>query len=48
MSFVTDIIDRASKEIKTVVLPEAIDIRTLKATDEILKRAFCNIILVGY
>ena len=47
MSFVTDIIDRAKKEIKTIVLPEGTDIRTLKATDEILKREFCKILLVG-
>ncbi len=47
MSFVQDIMSRAKQEIKTIVLPEATDIRTLKATDIILKEDFCKIILVG-
>jgi len=47
MSFLTDIMSRAKQEIKTIVLPEATDIRTLKATDKILKEDFCKIILVG-
>lgn len=47
MSFVQDIKDRAKQEIKTIVLPEATDIRTLKATDMILKEEFCKIILIG-
>jgi len=47
MSFVEDIINRAKKEIKTIVLPESLDLRTLKAADTILKKGFCNIILVG-
>ena len=38
MSFIEDIMNRARQEIKTIVLPEATDIRTLKATDKILKR----------
>ena len=33
MSFIEDIKQRARKEIKTIVLPEAEDIRTLKATE---------------
>ena len=37
MSFIEDIMNRARQEIKTIVLPEATDIRTLKATDKILK-----------
>ncbi len=32
---------------KTIVLPEALDIRTLQATEEILKDGLANIILVG-
>ena len=47
MSFLIDIINRAKQDIKTIVLPESTDIRTLKATDKILKEKFCNIILVG-
>ncbi len=47
MSFLSDIMNRAKQEIKTIVLPEATDIRTLKATDKILKEEFCKIILVG-
>ena len=47
MSFIQDIMNRARQEIKTIVLPEATDIRTLKATDKILKEGFCKIILVG-
>lgn len=47
MSFVEDIKNRAKQEIKTIVLPEATDIRTLKATDIILKEEFCKIVLIG-
>ncbi len=47
MSFVQDMMNRAKQEIKTIVLPESTDIRTLKATDIILKEGFCKIILVG-
>ena len=47
MSFIEDIMNRAKQETKTIVLPEATDIRTLKATDKILKEDFCKIILVG-
>lgn len=47
MSFIEDIKIRAKKEIKTIVLPEATDIRTLKAVDIISKDEFCKIVLVG-
>ena len=47
MSFIEDIKIRAKKEIKTIVLPEAEDIRTLKAVDIIAKDEFCKIVLVG-
>ena len=47
MAFIDDIKLRAKKEIKTIVLPEAEDIRTLKAVDIIAKDEFCKIILVG-
>lgn len=47
MSFVEEIKNRAKQEIKTIVLPEATDLRTLKATNQILKEEFCKIILIG-
>ena len=47
MSFIQNIISRAKQEIKTIVLPEATDIRTLKAVDIISKDEFCKIILIG-
>ena len=47
MAFIDDIIKKAKQEKKTIVLPESTDIRTLKATDKILKEGFCDIILIG-
>ncbi len=47
MAFIDDIIKRAKEEIKTIVLPEATDIRTLKAVDIISKNEFCKIVLIG-
>ena len=47
MAFIEEIKLRAKKEIKTIVLPEAEDLRTLKAVDIIAKDEFCNIILIG-
>ena len=47
MSFIEEIKQRAKKEIKTIVLPEAEDIRILKATEQVLKEQYANIVLVG-
>ena len=47
MSFIETIKERAKQEIKTIVLPEAEDIRTLKATEVALKEKYANIILIG-
>ena len=47
MSFIEEIKERARKEIKTIVLPEATDIRTLKATDMICKEGFAKVVLIG-
>ena len=47
MSFIEEIKQRAKQEIKTIVLPEAEDIRTLKATEQVLKEGYAKIILVG-
>ena len=47
MSFIDNIKERAKKEIKTIVLPEATDIRILQAVDKIGKEAFAKVVLVG-
>ena len=47
MDFIEKIKERARQEIKTIVLPEAEDIRTLKATEIAIKEKYANIILVG-
>ena len=47
MSFIDDIKTKAKRDIKTIVLPEAEDLRTLKATEQILKEGFADIILIG-
>ena len=47
MNFIERVKNRAKKEIKTIVLPEAEDIRTLKATQIALKEKYVNIVLVG-
>ena len=47
MSFIEEIKDRAKKHMKTIVLPEATDIRTLTAVDKICKEEFAKIVLIG-
>lgn len=47
MSFIEEIKQRAKQDIKTIVLPEAEDIRTLQATEQVLKEGYAKIILVG-
>ena len=47
MSFIDEIKNRAKKDIKKIVLPESEDDRTLRATSEVLKQKFAEIILVG-
>ena len=47
MAFIDEIKQRAKSDIKTIVLPEATDVRVLKATATVLKEGFANIILVG-
>lgn len=47
MSFIEEMKVKASKNLKTIVLPEATDERVLEAADIILKEEFANIILVG-
>ena len=47
MAFIDEIKTRAKKEIKTIVLPEAEDIRILEATSQVLKEQYANIVLIG-
>ena len=47
MSFIEEMKNKARKDLKTIVLPEAIDERVLEAASIILKEAFAKIILVG-
>jgi len=47
MKFLEQIISRAKSDIKTIVLPESTDIRTLKAAAMIQEQGIANIILVG-
>lgn len=47
MSFIDEIKNRAKKDIKTIVLPEASDLRTIEATASVLKEGFANIVLIG-
>lgn len=47
MNIIDKIIARAKADKKTIVLPETMDIRTLEATEKILKNDIANIILIG-
>ncbi len=47
MNFLEQIVSRDKKDIKTIVLPESNDIRTLKAAAMIQEQGIANIILVG-
>jgi phosphate acetyltransferase len=47
MNFIQGIKERAKTQRKTIVLPEALDRRTVEATATILKEDFCDIVLVG-
>lgn len=47
MSFLQKVKERAKSQIKTIVLPEALEPRTLKATTQILAEGLAKIILVG-
>ena len=47
MNFLENIKARAAADVKTIVLPEVGDIRTLKAAEAILKQGFAKVILVG-
>ena len=47
MTFIDRVKQRAKEEIKTIVLPEANDIRVLQAAEQILKEEFAKIVLIG-
>ena len=47
MSFIEEIKERAKKELKTIILPEAEDIRVLEASAKVKKEGFAKIILLG-
>lgn len=47
MSFIEEIKIRAKSDLKTIVLPEAMDSRILKATEVILSDKVVNIVLIG-
>ncbi len=47
MSFIDTIIDRAKQDKKRIVLPEATDVRVLKAARELQDREIVDVILVG-
>ena len=47
MSFIEEIKERARKDIKTILLPEAEELRTLEATRMVLDEKFAKVILIG-
>ena len=47
MSFINDIKEKAKKDIKTIVLPEATDARVVGAAAATLTEGYANIVLVG-
>ena len=47
MSFIEDVKAKAKARMKTIVLPEAEDKRTLEAAQQIKKEGFANLILLG-
>lgn len=47
MDFISSIKERARKEIKKVVLPEASDVRILRAAEIALSEAYAEIVLIG-
>ncbi len=46
MSFIEIIKEKAKSNIKTIVLPEANDIRTLEAAEIVLDEGFAKVILI--
>ena len=46
MAFIEDIKQRPKQDIKTIVLPEAEDMRILQATEIALTEKYANIVLI--
>lgn len=47
MSYIDTMKERARRDVKTIVLPESSDKRTLIAAAHILKEKIANIIMIG-
>ena len=47
MNFIDGIKEKAKKDLKTIVLPEASDIRILEATKKVLAEGYANVVLLG-
>ncbi len=47
MSFIEEVKQRAKTELKTIILPEATDIRVLKATETVISEGYAKIVLIG-
>lgn len=47
MTFIEKMKQKSKQDIKTIVLPEAEDLRVLEASEKIIKEGFANIILIG-
>ena len=47
MSFIENIKTRAKENLQTIVLPESMDIRVLKAGEKVLEEGIANIIFIG-
>ena len=47
MSFIDQIKERARAEIKTIVLPEATDVRILEAAQIVKNEGYAKVILIG-
>ena len=47
MSFIDQIKQRAKNELKTIVLPEATDVRILEAAEMVKNEGYSKVILVG-
>ena len=47
MGFLESVKKRAKKEIKTIVLPESMDRRTMEAADTILKEGIAKLVIIG-
>ena len=47
MSFIEEIKNRAKQQIKTIILPEATEIRILKSAQIVNKEKYAKVVLIG-